>query len=101
MHNDLEDDDTQATLRMNGGMGVKNWAMQFLSDLLGAPVDRPQVLEKTALGFVWLAGQRAGFVPIWMDLRKHGLWIGGLNLRWTVKPQIGNTLPGNRPLPRP
>jgi glycerol kinase len=99
MHTDLEDDDTQAILRMNGGMSVKNWAMQFLSDTLGAPVDCPEVLETTALGVAWLAGQRAGFIPTWMDLRKNGLWNGGLNLKWTVKPQIGNTRLGSRRLP--
>ena len=63
MRSDLEDDDIQATLRIDGGMGANNWAMQFLSDILGAPVDRPQVLETTALGVAWLAGQRAGLYP--------------------------------------
>jgi glycerol kinase len=63
MQSDLADDDTQATLRIDGGMGANNWAMQFLSDILGAPVDRPQVLETTALGVAWLAGQRAGLYP--------------------------------------
>jgi glycerol kinase len=37
--------------------------MQFLSDLLGAPVDRPAVLETTALGAAWLAGMKAGVYP--------------------------------------
>jgi glycerol kinase len=37
--------------------------MQFLSDIIGAPVDRPEVLETTALGAAWLAGQRAGIYP--------------------------------------
>jgi glycerol kinase len=34
--------------------------MQFLADILGAPVDRPQVTETTALGAAWLAGWKAG-----------------------------------------
>ena len=50
----------ETTLRVDGGMSASDWAMQFLSDILGAPVDRPEVLETTALGAVWLAGQRAG-----------------------------------------
>jgi glycerol kinase len=34
--------------------------MQFLADLLGAPVDRPEVLETTALGAAYLAGLQSG-----------------------------------------
>ncbi|MEO9649994.1 MAG: glycerol kinase GlpK [Roseobacter sp.] len=55
--------DANATLRVDGGMSASDWAMQFLSDVIGAPVDRPQVLETTALGAGWLAGQRAGLYP--------------------------------------
>lgn len=53
----------RATLRVDGGMSASDWAMQFLSDIIGASVDRPQVLETTALGAAWLAGQRAGLYP--------------------------------------
>ncbi len=48
------------SLRVDGGMTASNWTMQFLSDILGAPVDRPEVLETTALGAAWLAGWKAG-----------------------------------------
>lgn len=48
-------------LRVDGGMSASNWAMQFLSDTLGAPVDRPTILETTALGVAWLAGMHVGF----------------------------------------
>lgn len=51
------------TLRVDGGMSASDWSMQFLSDILGAPVDRPEVLETTALGAAWLAGMRAGVYP--------------------------------------
>ena len=37
--------------------------MQFLSDIIGAPVDRPTVLETTALGAAWLAGMQSGLYP--------------------------------------
>lgn len=47
-------------VRVDGGMTASDWTMQFLSDILGAPVDRPQVLETTAVGAAWIAGQRAG-----------------------------------------
>lgn len=62
MHADWPDAE-DAALRVDGGMSASDWAMQFLSDILGAPVDRPQVLETTALGAAWLAGQRAGIYP--------------------------------------
>jgi len=44
-------------------MTASDWAMQFLADILGAPVDRPQVTETTALGAAWLAGMQAGVCP--------------------------------------
>ena len=50
-------------LRVDGGMTASDWAMQFLSDILGAPVDRPEVLETTAMGAAWLAGMKAGVYP--------------------------------------
>ena len=50
-------------LRVDGGMSANNWAMQFLSDIIGAPVDRPVVQETTALGVAWLAGMYAGLYP--------------------------------------
>ena len=52
-----------ATLRVDGGMTASDWAMQFLSDIIGAPVDRPRVTETTALGAAWLAGVQAGLYP--------------------------------------
>jgi glycerol kinase len=53
----------EGVLRVDGGMTASDWAMQFLSDIIGAPVDRPRVLETTALGAAWLAGSRAGVYP--------------------------------------
>ena len=53
----------KAQLRVDGGMTASDWAMQFLADITGAPVDRPTVLESTALGVAWLAGMRAGVYP--------------------------------------
>ncbi len=50
-------------LRVDGGMTASDWTMQFLADILGAPVDRPKVLETTALGAAWLAGMKAGVYP--------------------------------------
>jgi glycerol kinase len=50
-------------LRVDGGMTASDWAMQFLADILDAPVDRPKVRETTALGAAWLAGMQAGVYP--------------------------------------
>lgn len=56
-------DGGEQVLRVDGGMSASDWAMQFLSDIIGAPVDRPEVLETTALGAAWLAGMQAGIYP--------------------------------------
>ena len=53
----------QTVLRVDGGMVASNWTMQCLADVLDAPVDRPVILETTALGAAWLAGSRAGIWP--------------------------------------
>ncbi len=63
MTDDWQSGAEAAVLRVDGGMSASDWSMQFLSDMLGAPVDRPQVLETTALGAAWLAGQAAGIYP--------------------------------------
>ena len=55
--------EAQAALRVDGGMSASDWTMQFLADITGAPVDRPPVLETTALGAAWLAGMQAGICP--------------------------------------
>jgi len=62
MHKDYAGN-TETVLRVDGGMTASDWTMQFLSDILGAPVDRPKVLETTALGAAWLAGTKAGVYP--------------------------------------
>jgi glycerol kinase len=50
-------------LRVDGGMARSDWTMQFLADMLDAPVDRPRETETTALGAAWLAGMCAGVMP--------------------------------------
>jgi glycerol kinase len=50
-------------LRVDGGMVASDWTMQRLADILNAPVDRPVLLETTALGAAWLAGHQAGVWP--------------------------------------
>jgi len=50
-------------MRVDGGMVASNWTMQFLADILNAPVDRPAILETTAVGAAYLAGLHAGIFP--------------------------------------
>lgn len=53
----------ETVLRVDGGMVASNYTMQFLADILNAPVDRPAVLETTALGAAYLAGLFIGLLP--------------------------------------
>jgi glycerol kinase len=50
-------------LRVDGGMVASDWTMQRLADILNRPVNRPKVLETTALGAAWLAGMSIGLWP--------------------------------------
>ena len=50
-------------LRVDGGMTASDPCMQFLADILASPVDRPVVMETTALGAAYLAGLAAGICP--------------------------------------
>jgi glycerol kinase len=50
-------------LRVDGGMAASDVTMQFVADILAAPVDRPAVMETTALGAAYLAGSAAGLCP--------------------------------------
>lgn len=51
-------------LRVDGGACANDFLMQFQSDILGAPVERPKVIETTAMGAAYLAGLAVGF---WKD----------------------------------
>jgi glycerol kinase len=50
-------------LRVDGGATVNDWLLQFQADVLGVPVERPDVIETTALGAAGLAGVAAGVWP--------------------------------------
>jgi glycerol kinase len=87
---------TLSALRVDGGMVVNNWLVQFLADILGVPVERPQVNETTALGAAYLAGLQSGlyrdldevashwqrqrrFEPSMPAERREALYAGWLN----------------------
>ena len=54
----------EGVLRVDGGMTASDWTMQFLADIIGAPVDRPMVTETTALGAAYLAAMQAGIAGV-------------------------------------
>jgi len=58
-------------LRVDGGMVANSWLMQFLADVLDKPVDRPTVIETTALGAAYLAGLGAGLFDTLDDVAGH------------------------------
>ena len=69
----------ETVLRVDGGMTASDWTMQRLADVIGAPVDRPEIKETTALGAAYLAGLQAGLYPepsrfadIWRLERRFG-----------------------------
>ena len=49
-----------STLRVDGGAAANDWMMQFQADVLGVPVERPDMFETTALGAAALAGLAMG-----------------------------------------
>lgn len=63
MKKDWRGGGVKTVLRVDGGMVASDWTMQRLADILDAPVDRPTILETTALGAAWLAGSKAGVWP--------------------------------------
>ena len=58
-------------LRVDGGMSASDWSMQFLADIINASVDRPRMLETTALGAAWLSGMHSGFYPDQIEFSKN------------------------------
>jgi glycerol kinase len=61
----------RTVLRVDGGMTASEASMQFLADMLDAPVDRPKVMETTALGAAYLAGRKAGLCPDLAEFASH------------------------------
>ncbi|WP_342507228.1 glycerol kinase GlpK [Sporosarcina sp. FSL K6-2383] len=58
-------------LRVDGGAVANNFLMQFQSDLLNVPVERPVISETTALGAAYLAGLAVGFWKDRSEIAKH------------------------------
>ncbi len=69
------------TLRVDGGASANNLLMQFQADMLGTKVERPSIIETTALGAAYLAGLAVGYWSL-QDISKK--W----QLEATFKPSI-------------
>ncbi len=90
MRSDWKASGAEPTLRVDGGMSGNDHAMQFLSNTINAPVDRPAVLETTAMGAAWLAGQRAGLYP---EMRE---FAAGWAADRTFEPDMSEEIRGER-----
>ena len=77
-------------LRVDGGMTASDVTMQFLADILGAPVDRPVVMETTALGAAYLAGYQAGVCPD----------PAGFSATWRLDRRFEPAMDGRDPRPQ-
>jgi glycerol kinase len=60
-----------ATLRVDGGASANNLLMQFQSDILDVRVERPEIIETTAMGAAFLAGLQSGF---WTSKALEDTW---------------------------
>ncbi|MGI9416692.1 MAG: glycerol kinase GlpK [Geminicoccaceae bacterium] len=96
MAGDIKGDGGPTAVRVDGGMVANDWICQFLSDVLNLPVERPKVIETTALGAAYLAGLETGlyasmdavtdawqvdrrFEPTMSDERRARLYQGWLD----------------------
>ncbi|NDL67017.1 glycerol kinase GlpK [Anaerotalea alkaliphila] len=70
---------TLQSLKVDGGAAANDFLLQFQADLLGVPVQRPQVLETTALGAAYLAGLAVGFWESAEDIQNK--WDVGREFR--------------------
>ena len=73
MGQDRADGGGQGVLRVDGGLSASDWTMQFLADITGVPVERPAIVETTALGAAWLAGMSTGVLPSQEDFAR--VWV--------------------------
>jgi glycerol kinase len=91
-----KDEAMPTNLRVDGGMVVNDWVVQFLSDILDLPIERPVITETTALGAAFLAGLSSGvfssieevchlwqeqtqFEPVMADDERDKLYSGWLD----------------------
>ena len=86
---------TDTVLRVDGGMAASDWTMQFLADILDAPVDRPKVMETTALGAAYLAVSRPAFCPRRRLLPNRGRSTAASRRKWRARSGRANGTDGD------
>ncbi len=72
-------------LRVDGGMAANDWMLQFLADILDTVVEKPAVIETTALGAAWLAGLQHGIFASTAEVASH--WRETRRLDADMKPE--------------
>ena len=69
----MEDDSgiRLASLKVDGGASANNFLLQFQADILSTDVERPRIVETTALGAAYLAGLAVGYYPDQTEVKKQ------------------------------
>jgi len=97
-----------SSLKVDGGAVANNFLMQFQADILQIPVERPSIIESTAMGAVYLAGLHLGIwhsydivknrsidkrfsprIPIGESEKRYGLWKKAVrrSMNWIDKDE--------------
>ncbi len=71
-------------LRVDGGMAANDWMLQLLADLLDTVVEKPAVIETTALGAAWLAGLQQGMFASTAEVASH--WHESRRFKASMQP---------------
>src|SRR5213592_3501704 len=79
-----------STLRVDGGAAANDFLMQFQADVLGVPVDRPRVVETTAMGAAFLAGLAVGLWKSQAELERARRI--GRRFQPRMKPEVRDAL---------
>ncbi len=79
-------------LRVDGGMVNNAWVMNYLSAILDIPVDRPKIVETTALGVAYLAGLKLGIYGSFEDIAAS--WQCDRTFSMTLDPDKREALLG-------
>ncbi len=71
-------------LRVDGGMAANDWMLQLLADLLDTVVEKPAVIETTALGAAWLAALQQGMFASTAEVATH--WQTSRRFKSSMQP---------------
>lgn len=85
-----EDGVTPTRLRVDGGMVHNDWMVQYLSGVLDLPIDRPRVMETTALGVAYLVALKAGIYSSLEDVAQN--WKAQASFEPDMHPETRETV---------